>query len=93
MLTSAPFLSFLLTPSRLLNENKFKPPKRGKHNDNSHPPIHPIKHADNLTGKEKQVCYEMEFIQFFSFMILLPGISLLVVLKMPWGKKPLSPLI
>jgi DNA topoisomerase-3 len=42
----------------LLEENKFFPPKAGKNNDNSHPPIHPTKSAPNLQGSEKAI-YEL----------------------------------
>ncbi|VDC07578.1 unnamed protein product [Peniophora sp. CBMAI 1063] len=34
---------------------KFAPPRRGKHNDNAHPPIHPTAHAANLTGDNARV--------------------------------------
>lgn len=39
----------------LLQDGKFMVPKAGKNNDNSHPPIHPTKPADNLHGPEKAV--------------------------------------
>jgi DNA topoisomerase-3 len=41
----------------LLDEsnNKFRIPRRGRHDDEAHPPIHPVGHAYNLTGKEKTV--------------------------------------
>ena len=39
----------------MLSENKFRTPRKGRSNDNSHPPIHPTKHADNLTGNAKKV--------------------------------------
>ncbi|GAV29059.1 hypothetical protein PMKS-002538 [Pichia membranifaciens] len=43
--------------SSLLNEtnHKFRVPRRGKHDDEAHPPIHPVGYADNLTGKEKTI--------------------------------------
>lgn len=42
----------------LLEDNKFRNPKAGKNNDNSHPPIHPTKHAPNLQGPERSI-YEL----------------------------------
>lgn len=43
--------------SSLLEESngKFRIPRRGKNDDEAHPPIHPVGFADNLTGKEKNV--------------------------------------
>jgi len=42
----------------LLEENeKFELPRKGKNNDQSHPPIHPTKHATNLSSQE-QLLYE-----------------------------------
>ncbi|KYQ94399.1 DNA topoisomerase III [Tieghemostelium lacteum] len=42
----------------LLKNGKFLLPKSGRNNDNSHPPIHPVKFAGNLTGPKKNL-YEM----------------------------------
>lgn len=41
----------------LLDESnhKFRTPRRGKNDDEAHPPIHPVKFSNNLTGKEKTV--------------------------------------
>lgn len=41
--------------SLLAEPDKFLPPRKGKNNDNSHPPIHPTKYTDSLNGKEKQL--------------------------------------
>ncbi|KAH7888880.1 DNA topoisomerase [Phlebopus sp. FC_14] len=38
-----------------LQEGNFNGPRRGKKNDNAHPPIHPTAHAGNLGGDEKKV--------------------------------------
>jgi DNA topoisomerase III len=38
----------------LLN-GKFKTPRKGKHDDQAHPPIHPVRAAANLEGDEKKV--------------------------------------
>lgn len=35
--------------------SKFRIPRRGKNNDEAHPPIHPVSYAGSLTGREKQV--------------------------------------
>lgn len=35
--------------------NKFRQPRRGKHDDEAHPPIHPVLFVANLTGKERNV--------------------------------------
>lgn len=37
------------------NNNKFRIPRRGNHDDEAHPPIHPVGYAGDLTGKEKNV--------------------------------------
>ena len=39
---------------RLLN-GKFVHPRRGRDNDNSHPPIHPTRYVNNLAGEEKKL--------------------------------------
>ncbi|PRP83566.1 DNA topoisomerase 3-alpha-like [Planoprotostelium fungivorum] len=39
----------------LLDQDKFLPPKKGKSNDNSHPPIHPTKYTTGLNGREKEL--------------------------------------
>ncbi|KAJ3370037.1 hypothetical protein HDU91_006698 [Kappamyces sp. JEL0680] len=38
----------------LLN-GKFKQPRKGSHNDEAHPPIHPVRSATNLVGNEKKL--------------------------------------
>jgi DNA topoisomerase III len=38
-----------------LQEGGFGPPRKGKKNDQAHPPIHPTAHAANLAGDEKRV--------------------------------------
>jgi DNA topoisomerase III len=44
---------------RLLSDpNAFGAPRLGKNNDNSHPPIHPTKHVDSLSGDDGKL-YEM----------------------------------
>ncbi|TID29175.1 hypothetical protein CANINC_002132 [Pichia inconspicua] len=35
--------------------SKFRVPRRGKNDDEAHPPIHPVKCATDLTGKEKTI--------------------------------------
>lgn len=32
-----------------------RPPRAGRHNDEAHPPIHPVGHASDLTGKDAKV--------------------------------------
>lgn len=39
---------------RLIN-GKFCKPRKGQHNDQAHPPIHPVRAAHNLQGDEKKV--------------------------------------
>nr|XP_973578.2 PREDICTED: DNA topoisomerase 3-alpha [Tribolium castaneum] len=39
---------------RIMNEGG-PAPRQGKKSDQAHPPIHPTKHADNLTGNEQRV--------------------------------------
>ncbi|KAG0678368.1 DNA topoisomerase [Pichia californica] len=40
----------------LLNDpTKFRIPRRGKHDDEAHPPIHPVTFQSNLVGKEKTI--------------------------------------
>lgn len=38
-----------------LVEGGFRNPRRGKENDQAHPPIHPVMHTENLTGDEQKV--------------------------------------
>jgi DNA topoisomerase III len=38
-----------------LQNGGFERPRRGKHDDKAHPPIHPTAHAGNLAGEEKRV--------------------------------------
>lgn len=38
-----------------LQEGGFNAPRRGRNDDNAHPPIHPTAHAGNLAGDEKKV--------------------------------------
>lgn len=44
---------------RLLQEGKFCRPRNGKSNDQSHPPIHPTKLANNLQKDEEKKLYEL----------------------------------
>ena len=44
--------------SKLLSEQGFQWPRQGKHDDKAHPPIHPTKYVNNLTGDEKRI-YEL----------------------------------
>ncbi len=44
--------------SSLRDRDGFSQPRRGKNNDQAHPPIHPTAHAGNLAGDEKRV-YEL----------------------------------
>ncbi len=48
------FLSFF----SLQDGGGFSQPRRGRNNDQAHPPIHPTAHAGNLAGDEKRV-YEL----------------------------------
>ncbi|KAH8980237.1 DNA topoisomerase [Lactarius akahatsu] len=41
--------------SNLQDRGGFTQPRRGKNNDQAHPPIHPTAHAGNLAGDEKRV--------------------------------------
>ncbi|ODV94963.1 hypothetical protein PACTADRAFT_76547 [Pachysolen tannophilus NRRL Y-2460] len=43
--------------SDLINNDKFKQPRSGNHDDKAHPPIHPIMHSDgsNLSANEKKI--------------------------------------
>ncbi|KAF8329298.1 DNA topoisomerase [Amanita rubescens] len=41
--------------ARSLQQGGFNTPRKGKHNDKAHPPIHPTAHAANLAGDEKKV--------------------------------------
>ncbi|KAF8940680.1 DNA topoisomerase, partial [Dissophora ornata] len=38
-----------------LTEGGYRNPRKGKNNDQAHPPIHPVMHAGNLDGNEKKV--------------------------------------
>lgn len=38
-----------------LVEGGFRNPRKGKENDQAHPPIHPVMHTGNLAGDEKKV--------------------------------------
>ncbi|KAF9105858.1 DNA topoisomerase [Mortierella sp. AM989] len=38
-----------------LVEGGYRNPRKGKNNDQAHPPIHPVMHTDNLDGNEKRV--------------------------------------
>jgi DNA topoisomerase-3 len=38
-----------------LQQGGFAPPRKGKHDDKAHPPIHPTAHAANLVGDHKRV--------------------------------------
>ncbi|KAF9122423.1 DNA topoisomerase [Mortierella sp. 14UC] len=38
-----------------LTEGGFRNPRKGKENDQAHPPIHPVMHTENLAGDEKKV--------------------------------------
>jgi hypothetical protein len=46
------------TYSQQLLDGGFKAPRAGKSNDKAHPPIHPTKAGDNLSGNEGKV-YEL----------------------------------
>lgn len=39
----------------LIDEQKFDQPRAGRKDDKAHPPIHPVKSAENLTGLHKQL--------------------------------------
>lgn len=41
--------------TNLATDGGFDTPRRGKKNDAAHPPIHPTKHAPNLTGDDQRV--------------------------------------
>ncbi|KAI0272245.1 DNA topoisomerase [Russula aff. rugulosa BPL654] len=41
--------------SNLQDGGGFSQPRRGKNNDQAHPPIHPTAHAGNLAGEEKRI--------------------------------------
>jgi DNA topoisomerase III len=49
------FSIILTTIDRLLDDDGFATPRRGKKDDKAHPPIHPTANASNLTGDEKRV--------------------------------------
>ncbi|KAG0313479.1 DNA topoisomerase [Dissophora globulifera] len=38
-----------------LTEGGYRNPRKGKNNDQAHPPIHPVMHTENLDGNEKKV--------------------------------------
>ncbi|KAF9426863.1 DNA topoisomerase [Entomortierella beljakovae] len=38
-----------------LVEGCYRNPRKGKNNDQAHPPIHPVMHSENLDGNEKKV--------------------------------------
>ena len=38
-----------------LLDGKFRKPRKGKHNDQAHPPIHPVRAATNLEGEENKI--------------------------------------
>jgi DNA topoisomerase-3 len=38
-----------------LQQGAFSAPRKGKKNDQAHPPIHPTAHVQNLTGDDKRV--------------------------------------
>ncbi|KAF9979749.1 DNA topoisomerase, partial [Modicella reniformis] len=38
-----------------LSEGGYRNPRKGKNNDQAHPPIHPVMHTENLDGNEKKV--------------------------------------
>ncbi|KAI1297408.1 DNA topoisomerase [Mortierella claussenii] len=38
-----------------LIEGSYRNPRKGKNNDQAHPPIHPVMHTENLDGNEKRV--------------------------------------
>ena len=38
-----------------LQDGGFTSPRRGRHDDKAHPPIHPTAYAGNLAGDEKRV--------------------------------------
>lgn len=71
--------------SLLLNESnhKFRVPRRGKHDDEAHPPIHPVGFADNLTGKEKNV-YEYVVRRFLASCSL-DATGSITGIKVQWG--------
>jgi DNA topoisomerase-3 len=41
--------------SSLQDGGGFSQPRRGKNNDQAHPPIHPTAHVGNLAGDEKRI--------------------------------------
>ena len=45
---------FFKLPS-LQDGGGFSQPRRGRNNDQAHPPIHPTAHAGNLAGDEKRI--------------------------------------
>lgn len=51
--------------ARELLDGKFKWPRKGKKNDQAHPPIHPTKYIDSLSGDHKRV-YEFVVRRFLA---------------------------
>lgn len=49
------FIVFFSELSSLDDGGGFSQPRRGKNNDQAHPPIHPTAHAGNLAGDEKRI--------------------------------------
>lgn len=54
--------------SSLLNNNKFRPPRQGNHNDKAHPPIHPVAMVtpDALSGINERKVYEFVVRRFLA---------------------------
>ncbi|KAF9158345.1 DNA topoisomerase [Actinomortierella ambigua] len=50
---------------RLTQGGGFRQPRKGKNNDQAHPPIHPVMHVSNLQGEEKKV-YEFVVRRFLA---------------------------
>ncbi|KAF9976447.1 DNA topoisomerase [Actinomortierella ambigua] len=50
---------------RLTQGGGFRQPRKGKNNDQAHPPIHPVMHVSNLQGDEKKV-YEFVVRRFLA---------------------------
>ena len=46
------------TQCRLIEQNGFSAPRKGKNNDKAHPPIHPVKDGSDLQNEERAV-YEI----------------------------------
>ena len=43
------------TYAQSLLDGRFRQPRSGSHNDEAHPPIHPVRSATSLVGDEKKV--------------------------------------